>query len=251
MEPNPADSPRVLHLEIEHNGTTQKLQFQESLLPIGRAASNRPSPKIAVNDLTVSRSQAEIRWLGRNYWIADRGSLTGTYVNGERLAPGDRVPLTTGTRLTFGNTTAIVRIERRADDVPWDVFLCHSNQDKPQVRCLANGLRNAGLNPWLDEQQLDPAVSFITEMSKAIQTIGIAVVAWGPNSPGRWQLKEIEFLQKAAVEEGVRLIPVVLEGVERDPEWPVFMDLLQRIDFRKSGSDAMRQLIEILIRMAT
>jgi pSer/pThr/pTyr-binding forkhead associated (FHA) protein len=242
----PAESLPVLHIELTYRGASRSLELRDSVLGIGRRSSNHPAPQIAVDDPTVSRSQAEIRWLGKNYWITDLGSLTGTYFNGERLAPGDRMPLSTGVMLRFGQTTADIRIERQQAYGEVDVFLCHSNADKSQVRQVARELRMAGLNPWLEEDEHAASAGFFPQLSSALKVIGAALVLWGPNSPGRRQAMEIEFLQKAAIEEGVLIIPVILEGVERDPEWSAFMDRLQGIDFRHKRRDAMAQLVATL-----
>ena len=38
----------------------------------------------------------------------------------------------------------------------YDVFLSHNSKDKPRVRELAEGLRNAGLRVWFDEWVIKP-----------------------------------------------------------------------------------------------
>jgi TIR domain len=42
------------------------------------------------------------------------------------------------------------------DNFLWDVFLSHSSRDKPRVRRLAESLRGAGLQVWLDEWVIQP-----------------------------------------------------------------------------------------------
>jgi pSer/pThr/pTyr-binding forkhead associated (FHA) protein len=239
---NPSDRP-TLHIELTYKGCSSQLQFNLPRLRIGRRAKAQPPPEIATDDPTVSRQHAEIVWLGKNYWLVDTDSLIGTYVNGERLLKGDRCALTTGVSLGFGETRASIRVERQSNGGQYDVFLCHSGADKRQVRLIASELRKAGLNPFIDEEGLVPSTRWITELSSVLQIIGTAAVIWGPNSPGRWQMKEIEVLQKVSVEEEVRLIPVILDDVQCDPEWPIFMDLVQQIDFRKRHQSSMNQLI--------
>ena len=36
----------------------------------------------------------------------------------------------------------------------FDVFLAHNSKDKPEVIKIANKLRQGGLNPWLDKEQI-------------------------------------------------------------------------------------------------
>lgn len=57
-----------------------------------------PESDVFLDDVTVSRSHAEIRREGAEFSIHDKGSLNGTYVNRERvdatrLASGDEVQI--------------------------------------------------------------------------------------------------------------------------------------------------------------
>jgi pSer/pThr/pTyr-binding forkhead associated (FHA) protein len=384
-----ADRP-ILSLDLVYNGASTRVRFNQPVLRIGRAVT-QPPLEIHLADETVSRRHAEIRWQGRTYWIADTDSLTGTYVDGERLHKGDRRAITTGTQLRFGETRASVRIERQGEGGQFDIYLCHSGADRLQVRLIGSELRQAGLNPFLDEDAPAASANLIAELSSALRTSGSAdlgsrvwelarafpdyaehlghafeyqrpdaassltksrlvmeqflvqlytvemgreprkpllgemladnqftrrlerrivermdgirgfgnlgphgekvepidatralddvcvvldwhlrrgragadpgaprprppallrgcsaAVIWGPNSPGRWQMKEIEILQEAASTEALRLIAVILPDVQRDPAWPGFMDLVQQIDFRKRHLNPMNQLIAIL-----
>ncbi len=42
----------------------------------------------------------------------------------------------------------------------YDVFLAHNSQDKPQVRAVAKELRQRGVNFWLDEDVIAPAMEY-------------------------------------------------------------------------------------------
>jgi hypothetical protein len=42
---------------------------------------------------------------------------------------------------------------------PFHVFISHNNRDKPTVREICKALRERGLQPWLDEEELVPASS--------------------------------------------------------------------------------------------
>ncbi len=50
----------------------------------------------------------------------------------------------------------------------FDVFLAHNSVDKPQVRVIAKKLRERGLKPWLDEEQIPPGMSFQDEIHRTI-----------------------------------------------------------------------------------
>ncbi|MGX9671955.1 FHA domain-containing protein [Mycobacterium sp. HM-7] len=63
------------------------------------AAGRHPDSAVFLDDITVSRNHAEIRWLDDEYWIIDAGSLNGTYVNGIQV---QSLPLTSGDEIQIG-----------------------------------------------------------------------------------------------------------------------------------------------------
>ncbi|KAB7758043.1 MULTISPECIES: FHA domain-containing protein [Mycobacteriaceae] len=63
------------------------------------AAGRHPDSAVFLDDITVSRNHAEIRWLDDEYWIVDTGSLNGTYVNGTQV---QSLPLTSGDEIQIG-----------------------------------------------------------------------------------------------------------------------------------------------------
>jgi len=234
----------AITLRVADQSSSPATEFTLPEIRIGRSSAIGEMPNLELGDPTVSRAHAVIRWKGTNYWISDAGSLTGTYYDGVRLPAGDCRPLRHGTHLKFGQTAVTVEMVRRSDISTFDVFLCHSNADKEPVRKMATELRKAGLNPWIDESALEESTSFVLQMSNELKIAKTAAVIWGPNSPGRWQRQEIEYLQRVSIEEGVCVIPVILEGVTKDPDLPVFIGLLQQIDFRKPHLDPMDRLIK-------
>ncbi|OKH84013.1 hypothetical protein EB75_05890 [Mycobacterium sp. ST-F2] len=62
-------------------------------------AGRHPDSAVFLDDITVSRHHAEIRWLDDEYWIVDAGSLNGVYVNGNQV---QSLPLTTGDEIQIG-----------------------------------------------------------------------------------------------------------------------------------------------------
>ncbi|MCT7364976.1 FHA domain-containing protein [Mycolicibacterium llatzerense] len=63
------------------------------------AAGRHPDSAVFLDDITVSRHHAEIRWLDGEYWIVDVGSLNGTSVNGVQVPS---LPLTSGDEIQIG-----------------------------------------------------------------------------------------------------------------------------------------------------
>lgn len=53
-----------------------------------------PHCDLLLDDVTVSRKHAEIIRDGNEFWLVDKGSVNGTYLNGRRVLRG---------RLKFGD----------------------------------------------------------------------------------------------------------------------------------------------------
>ena len=64
----------------------------------GRASNN----DIVVPEFTISNTHFQMRYEATRLVVIDMGSTNGTYVNGERIEPGTRVPLVAGANLVFG-----------------------------------------------------------------------------------------------------------------------------------------------------
>lgn len=235
----------TLTLEIHYSGVATRHEFRQPSVTIRRRNSEAPGD-LAIEDRAVSRKHVLIEWRGRNYWLTDEGSLTGILCNGMRIPPGEWWPLTNGTRLAFGETQATVHLIRPDGASEFDVFICHSNAEKPRVRNLVADLRKHSINSWMDENAVAPAASWLPQLSSIMEGIGNAIIVWGPNGLGSWQKMEIDCLQLMAMHSQIRLIPVILEGTVKDPDWSVFLDAIHRIDFRKTTPDPLRELVELL-----
>jgi FHA domain len=58
---------------------------------------------LRMNEPTVSGEHAVLRWTGGEWELHDLGSRNGTIVDGRRLSPGERVALTRGAVIAFGD----------------------------------------------------------------------------------------------------------------------------------------------------
>ena len=50
----------------------------------------------------------------------------------------------------------------------FDVFLAHSSKDKPLIRHIYRELKQRGVRPWLDEEEIKPGKQFQKEIQQAI-----------------------------------------------------------------------------------
>jgi pSer/pThr/pTyr-binding forkhead associated (FHA) protein len=73
----------------------QQFALAKDLTTIGR----HPDSDISLDDITVSRRHVEISRVDRSYYVADAGSLNGTYLNQRRV---DNAELHQGDELQVG-----------------------------------------------------------------------------------------------------------------------------------------------------
>jgi pSer/pThr/pTyr-binding forkhead associated (FHA) protein len=80
----------------------REYELRESVL-IGRDPSN----DLVFESPTVSRLHAAVTFRDRRWWIEDRGSYNGTYLNGARVHPGVPMPLRHADQIQLGSQSLV------------------------------------------------------------------------------------------------------------------------------------------------
>ena len=126
----------------------------------------------------------------------------------------------------------------------FDVFLAHNSVDKPLVREISARLKERGLNPWLDEEQILAGELFQEEIQKAIPNIKSAAIIIGVAGLGRWQIIELHTLISQFIDQEIKVIPVLLPGVSVFPEKLLFLRQFHGVSFKEiTDENAFNQLI--------
>lgn len=125
----------------------------------------------------------------------------------------------------------------------FDVFLAHHSNDKPAVRKIAEGLRDYGINPWIDEEQIPPGRWFQDHIERAIGLVGSAAIVLGREGLGRWEKAELKAFVAECIEHELPVIPVLLPGASM-PEGLKFLKQLTWVSFEKNleEKEAMNRL---------
>lgn len=102
------------------------------------------------------------------------------------------------------------------------VFLCHSKDDKEDVRRIYMRLLALGCQPWLDNESLLPGQDWDSEIRKAIREAHVFLACLSSRSVTKrgYVQKEIKFALDAATEipDGeIFIIPIKLEPCELPP----------------------------------
>ena len=82
------------------DGTERELSVEFS---IGRAEEN----DLTIEKPTVSRHHAVLTEEGERWFLEDRGSFNGTFLNGSRIQAGAKVPLRHGDRIGLGAESVV------------------------------------------------------------------------------------------------------------------------------------------------
>ncbi|MGB3401761.1 MAG: toll/interleukin-1 receptor domain-containing protein [Microcoleaceae cyanobacterium] len=125
----------------------------------------------------------------------------------------------------------------------FDVFLCHNSKDKPEVKKIAQLLKQNGIKPWLDEWELRPGFRWQPELERQIENIKAAAVFIGNSGLGPWQEEEISAILRQFKTQKHPVIPVLLVNAPEKPALPIFLAERIWVDFRDSQSNPMEKLI--------
>ena len=89
-----------IHIRDEGAEKVRTFDLDEKTVFIGRSKCS----DIQVKDFTVSRKHLKILREGKIFLIEDLNSTNGTYVNGDRIEPGQAVPVDENDTVTIGKT---------------------------------------------------------------------------------------------------------------------------------------------------
>ncbi len=113
----------------------------------------------------------------------------------------------------------------------FDVFLAHNSADKPQVRIIANKLKELGLKTWIDEERIAAGELFQVVIQRAFPQIKSAAIFIGLTGLGKWQLVELQALISQFVDRGIPVIPVLLPRVDKIPDELFFLKQFNWVSF--------------------
>ncbi len=134
--------------------------------------------------------------------------------------------------------TASSRLAQQVSKDRFDVFMAHNSLDKPAVLSVAATLRQRGLYPWIDVEQIPPGRWFQDALQVAIPRCRTAAIFIGPKGLGQWQKLELRTFISRCIEDDMPVIPVLLPGVDALPSSLVFLRELNMVKFRRGLHEA-------------
>ncbi|WP_414543876.1 GUN4 domain-containing protein [Nostoc sp. CCY0012] len=131
----------------------------------------------------------------------------------------------------------------------FDVFLAHNSQDKPQVIEIARNLKQNGLNPWLDKEQIFAGDNIQKVVFAGISQSKVGAFFISQNGLGTFQEHLelgaiIQFFLKKNKAQNFRVIPVLLPGINDIPEDLFYLNQWAWIRFKSvNDEEALEDLI--------
>lgn len=115
------------------------------------------------------------------------------------------------------------------------IFLSHASEDKPFVRRLEAALEAAGVETWVDHDDLHAGESFPKRLSAALAACDVLLLVWSqPASLSRWV--EMEWSNALSLRKVI--IPCVLDGTPLPP----LLDSISYANFRDFETGLARVL---------
>ena len=128
-----------------------------------------------------------------------------------------------------------------AGSFTYDVFLSHNSKDKPQVRKLAERLRQAGLRVWFDDWVIKPGDDIYLAIERGLEAARVQVLCLSPAALGSdWvALERSTVLFRDPSNAGRRFVPLLLA----DCALPDALRRYKYVDFRQETPEAFDELL--------
>ncbi len=118
-----------------------------------------------------------------------------------------------------------------------------TRQTSPWCGRIGQQLKEAGILPWLDVEQLPPGRPWQPLLEQQIKNIRSAAVCFGAAGISLWQQQEMYGFLNAFVKRGAPVIPLLLPDAPSAPDLPVFLGEMTWVDFRAQDSEPLKRLI--------
>jgi predicted nucleotide-binding protein len=99
-------------------------------------------------------------------------------------------------------------------DVPSRIFISYARPDANIAQALAEKLKQYGLDPWIDYDQLGLGVDWVQEINKGLRSAdGIVIIASERSERSEWVFREL----RLGIAQKVPILPIVVEDYKYLP----------------------------------
>ncbi|MBS1789998.1 MAG: TIR domain-containing protein [Acidobacteria bacterium] len=128
-----------------------------------------------------------------------------------------------------------------AETFKYDVFISHSEKDKPAVRELAEQLRKDGLRVWFDDWEIKPGDAILLKIQAGLEQSRTLVLVMSQHaSASEWvTFEHHSVLFRDPTNQQRRFIPVRLD----DAEIPDALKQFAYVDWRQQANEQYDRLL--------
>ena len=93
------------------------------------------------------------------------------------------------------------------------VFCSHRSVDKPRVKEIATKLAAAGIDPWVDQWEIQPGDDIVAKINDGLASYDVGLIFLSKTSlESDWVTAEANTLTYQRIEDGKRVIPVMIDA---------------------------------------
>ncbi|OGU72992.1 MAG: hypothetical protein A2V93_00745 [Ignavibacteria bacterium RBG_16_34_14] len=148
---------KIVKVKIEKGNSPKDKYYFNNSFTIGRS----DECSIQINDGLVSRVHVEVNFDNGKWWISDKHSSNGTFLNGNKI---DRAELKNATTIQLGNNGPILLFTFEEKDVPQSGIINQSHQDPSLTKYIKHYFEEEK-----NEQQVGQHTKLMREAFKVVK----------------------------------------------------------------------------------
>lgn len=115
----------------------------------------------------------------------------------------------------------------------YDAFLSYNSKDVADANRLAEIIKDAGVNVWMDKWNILPGDEWEIEIEQAMSSCRTYLALWGTSGAGPWHHDEMRRAIQRRLSDNLRVIPILLPGCQDLGLMPEVLRRIDMCDFRE------------------
>ena len=136
-----------------------------------------------------------------------------------------------------GQTVAAADYQHVTSDF-YHCFISYNSRYREEVKAVNEALRNRGVRPWMDVQDLGYGTVFAREIEQVLSRVRVFLACIGAENLGPWQTAEVEVALANSVHGRCTVIPVLLSDVTNHDALPPFLRRFNSVGLKGDARDA-------------
>jgi hypothetical protein len=134
--------------------------------------------------------------------------------------------------------------QSESDTKEFDVFISYNSKELNVVKTICNQLKQQGLKPWIDDEQILAGRLFKKAIKGTIPKVKTAAIFIGIQGLGQWQEVELRSFISLCVKKNIPVIPILLPGIEGIPDELLLLQEFSYVAFKSlDDTEAFNKLV--------